>query len=267
MSFSPLLLITNTHNEEPQEDLLLADYLSKFFAVTLVDITKAAEVLPSFKSCLMRNVWPSRLFVNEFNLVLKIAKEQGIKLYNPPHRNNFVEDKNYLVDLFEQKFPVIPTVSNLNNLSKLGDASSYTIKPIDGCSSEGVEKLSADQISAQDLSGFIIQPTVQFKDEISWYYIDNIFVYAVVSGGPDQRWELQEYTPTKIELDWSKQFVDWNKLPYGLQRIDACRLADGQILLMEIEDTFPVLSLDMLSQATKTKLITSLVRSLNNKII
>jgi len=265
MLTKPLLLITNKNNEEPKEDIFLADYLSDFFDISLVDITDAPTVLPNFKKCLIRNAWPSRLFAKEFDLIQKIAKQNNIKLYNPGHRN-FVEDKTYLVNLFERNFPVIPTINKLDNLQKLGSPDSYIIKPNDGCSSMGVEELSSKEIVQKDLSGYLIQPMIQFKDEISFYYIDDIFVYAVVSAGPGKRWTLQEYTPTEIELNWAKQFLDWNKLPYGLQRIDACRLKNGKLFLMEIEDTFPMLSLDMLSDETKEKVLACLVVSLEKNL-
>lgn len=265
MALDSLLLITNKHNEDPEEDIFLAGYLSDFFDISLVDITDAPGVLSKFKKCLIRNAWPSRLFEKEFDLIQKIFKQNNTKLYNPNHRN-FVEDKTYLLNLFEQNFPVIPTINKLTDLQKLGSPDSYIIKPNDGCSSVGVEELSGKEIVERDLSGYIIQPTIQFKDETSFYYIDDIFVYATVSAGPDKRWELQEYTPIEIELDWAKQFVVWNKLPYGLQRIDACRLKDGELLLMEIEDTFPLLSLGVLSERSKEKVLACLTDSLRKNL-
>ncbi len=266
MNLPPLLFITNINNGDPQEDQFLSNYLSNFFVVTLVDITQAPAVLPLFKSCLIRNAWPSRLFVKEFELIKNISAQFGIKLYNPIHRNNFIEDKNYLVDLFDRGMPVIPTVNSLENLSKLNMPDLYIIKPIDGCSSFGVQELLPHEIIQKDLSDFIIQPKIIFEYEISFYYIDNIFVYATVSDGPDQRWELREYVPSPAEIEWANQFVVWNNLPYGLQRIDACRMKSGELLLMEVEDTFPVLSLEILSENTKNKVLATLVESLKNII-
>ncbi|MCX6780209.1 MAG: hypothetical protein NT034_03450, partial [Candidatus Magasanikbacteria bacterium] len=89
---------------------------------------------------------------------------------------------------------------------------------------------------------------------------------ATISAGMDQRWELREYVPSQIEVEWASKFVVWNNLPYGLQRIDACRLLDGKLLLMEIEDTFPVLSLEILSENTKNKVLSQLVFSLKNNL-
>ncbi|MCX6780091.1 MAG: hypothetical protein NT034_02840, partial [Candidatus Magasanikbacteria bacterium] len=152
MTLLPLLFITNINNDDPEEDQFLSNYLSNFFSVALVDITQAPTVLSQFKSCLIRNAWPSRSFVKEFELIKNISIQFGIKLYNPIHRNNFVENKIYLVDLFEQGMEVIPTADSLENLSKLGIPDSYIIKPLDGCSSWGVQELSLGEIIQKDLS-------------------------------------------------------------------------------------------------------------------
>lgn len=257
-----LLLITNHHNGEPEEDLLLAEYLSKSFTITLAGIREAPERLPHFSRCLIRNAWPSRQFVVEFKAIQTIAKERSIKVYNPFHRRGPIENKSYLGELYNHGFPVIPTITNVAEVSALGGASTCVIKPNDGCSSEGVAYVAATELLSRDLTNYLIQPAMRLQDEISLYFIDNAFVYATVSAGPGKRWELKEYTPNEKETACAKQFVEWNQLPFGLQRIDLCRMKDGRLFLMEIEDSMPFLSLDILSVATRERVLCVLRESL-----
>ncbi len=49
---------------------------------------------------------------------------------------------------------------------------------------------------------------------------------------------------------------------HGVQRVDACRTRDGQLLLVELEDLNPYLSLDTLDRATQEKFVEALTHSL-----
>lgn len=242
-----LLFVTNPRNSDPGEDRFLVRYLWGIFDITVVNPKQAVQCLPEFSRVLIRNAWPSRIFVGEFKAMKKIIEERSIKSYNPFHRNAFIEDKEYLLHLFRAGYPVIPTVDLLEDLELLGESDRYVIKPKDGCSSYGVKVLKKEELLRMNVDGYVIQPEIDFVDEISLYFIDGKFTYAFVSGGKGKRWNLREFTPSKEEIEWAQDFVDWNALPYGLQRIDGCRLRDGSILLMEVEDTMPMLSLHELS--------------------
>ncbi|MBT2446282.1 hypothetical protein J7F03_04130 [Streptomyces sp. ISL-43] len=45
--------------------------------------------------------------------------------------------------------------------------------------------------------------------------------------------------------------------------MDACRAPSGELLLVELEDLNPYLSLDLLPEPTREAFVTSLVRSLH----
>lgn len=257
-----LLFVTNPRNSNPGEDRFLVRYLRGLFDITVVDPKRAVERLPEFSRVLIRNAWPSRLFEKEFRAMREIIMEQGIRSYNPFHRNGFIEDKEYLLHLFRAGYPVIPSVDLIEDLELLGSRERYVIKPKDGCSSYGVKVLTKEELLRTNLAGYIVQPEIDFVDEISLYFIDGIFVYAMVSAGKGKRWNLQEYPPTQIELEWAQDFVDWNALPYGLQRIDGCRLRDGSILLMEVEDTMPMLTLRDLSPISRGRVLKAFSASL-----
>jgi hypothetical protein len=266
MPLPPLLFITNKNNEEPTEDIFLSEYLQNFFTVSFEDITDAPRLLGNFERCFIRNAWPSRYFEKEYHAMRIIVEKTKTRVYNPFHRNFYIEDKHYLIET-GKTLPVIPTIVDLGDLAYLGNPGHYIIKPLDGCSSWNVKKLTRDELLQENTSGYIIQPAINFKDEISLYFIDNRFIYATITAGPNKRWELAEYEPSEKEIAWGEKFVNWNDLPYGLQRIDGCRLPTGEVLLMEIEDTLPYLSLDVLKPETKKRVLNTLVTSLQTNLI
>ena len=60
-----------------------------------------------------------------------------------------------------------------------------------------------------------------------------------------KRWELKEYAPTEDDLKFARKFIEWNDIKYGIQRVDACRTKTGKLLLVELEDLNPFLSLQV----------------------
>ena len=79
---------------------------------------------------------------------------------------------------------------------------------------------------------------------MSFYYVDDAFQYALYAPDPDRRWVLEPYEPSEADLAFARRFIDWNTLDHGIQRVDACRTRDGDLLLVELEDLNPYLSLD-----------------------
>lgn len=260
MPLPRLLLITNPRHDSAAEDRFLAHYLAEFFDVETVAPREAPDALETAERCLIRNAWPADACVDAFKEIERLIKERNILAYNPLHRRGYLEDKTYLLKLFQEGFPVIPSVDRLDDLDKLGAPERYVLKPLDGCSSRGVRIVPKQNLGP--LTGHILQPFMDFAEEISFYFIDDQFTYALVSAGPGRRWNLVEYQPTKDELAWAQKFVEWNELPYGLQRIDGMRLHDGTLLLVEIEDQMPLLSLDALPTVSAARVCSRLAESL-----
>ncbi|KNH10414.1 hypothetical protein ACS78_28445, partial [Priestia megaterium] len=62
----------------------------------------------------------------------------GLKTYNSFDGKADMNGKEYLIDLTNSKFPVIPTIDNLNFLDKLPNVETYIVKPKDGADSIGM---------------------------------------------------------------------------------------------------------------------------------
>ena len=78
----------------------------------------------------------------------------------------------------------------------------------------------------------------------------------------NKRWDLAEYEPRPGDLEFADKFVKWNAMERGIQRVDACRLKDNSLLLVELEDLNPFLSIELLSDQKRDKFIDNLVLAL-----
>lgn len=262
MNKASILLITNPDNGFPEEDLRVADHLSAWFNVIFVRPAEAAGRLDHVNLGLIRNAWPMRDFNEDFARLGAVSLRLSKPIYNPFHRSAHIEDKTYLIDLTRQGFPVIPTTFNGVALPRPASGR-YVVKPSDGCSSSGVR--ITDQVPPE-ITGHIVQPFIDLAEEISYFFIDNRFVYALRTDG--DRWEdLYWYEPPGAEIEWAQRFVQWNAMPYGLQRIDAGRAKEGGSLwLMEIEDMRPYLSLEVLNDGQEKLVMNHLGQSLAHLI-
>lgn len=97
---------------------------------------------------------------------------------------------------------------------------------------------------------------------MSFYFVDDAFQYALHAPDPNQRWRLEFYHPTEADLAFASHFIAWNTLDHGIQRVDACRTQEGELLLVELEDLNPYLSLDLLTDQTRAGFVAAMTESL-----
>jgi len=129
-----------------------------------------------------------------------------------------------------------------------------------------MEIKTKDELMASGAEGKLIQPFVDFEYEVSFYYLNDEFQYALYAPNKDKRWDLAEYEPRPEDLEFADKFIKWNAMERGIQRVDACRLKDNSLLLVELEDLNPFLSIELLSDEKRDKFIDNLLRALK-KII
>jgi hypothetical protein len=244
-----------------QEDTLFANYLNKFFDVNLVHPFHYSG--SKIDLALIRNVWPTAPFQQEFTEFYERLKNNGTKIYNHPSGKGDMRGKQYLVDLsIANTPPVIPSVSSAKDIEKLGKTDWYFLKPIHGGSSIGAKKVSRPQITKENMSGYIYQPFLDIQYESSHYFIDKKLQYSLKTRS--SRWDLVPYEPTTEELSTAQSFAEWNALRYGIQRIDLCKTETGKVFLIEIEDWCPYLSLTELNPEIQNKFLETLMKSLDS---
>lgn len=214
-----------------------------------------------FDAVVVRNSGPVLHYQQAYDSFRAAALAAGTRVYNPLTGRGDMAGKQYLLDLTVAGYPVIPTVDDPARLSELPRVPSYAVKPKQGADSIGLTFTANPTGPAGEI---LIQPRIDFAYEVSFYFVDDAFQYALYAPDPARRWELVPYEPTAADLEFARAFVGWNTLGHGIQRVDACRAPSGELLLVELEDLNPYLSLDLLPPEVQDSFVAALTRSLHS---
>ncbi|MEV3970347.1 hypothetical protein AB0K68_19705 [Streptomyces sp. NPDC050698] len=244
------------------EDIFLSSRLRNDFDVALCHPLDTAALMDAFDAVMIRNSGPVLHYQEAYDAFRSQAEARGTKVYNPLSGRADMAGKQYLLDLTAVGQPVIPTVDRPQNLGLLPQSDAYVVKPRAGADSIGLTFVSRRQLDTLTRDDVLIQPRIDFRYEVSFYFVDDAFQYALHAPDPDRRWALAPYLPTEADLDFARRFIDWNTLEHGIQRVDACRTQDGDLLLVELEDLNPYLSLDLLDDLTRDAFVTNVRDSL-----
>ncbi|MEV5277462.1 hypothetical protein [Streptomyces sp. NPDC051994] len=247
------------------EDVFLSSRLRDTFAVAVCHPLDAVALMDAFDVVVVRNSGPVLNYQAAYEDFRTRALRQGVRVYNPLTGKADMAGKEYLLDLSVAGYPVIPTADRREGVAQLPPADAYVAKPKAGADSLGLRVLTRDELDGFDgleSGDVLVQPRVDFRYEVSFYFVDRVFQYALRTPDSDRRWALEPYRPTGDDLAFAQRFVDWNALDHGIQRVDACRTRDGRLLLVELEDLNPYLSLDRLAPADRDAFVAALKTSL-----
>ena len=265
-----ILFVTDLYYEAKgrlyyEEDLFLTSELRKDFNLVICNPKDMNSFTDDFDLTIFRNAGPVANFKDEYELFRNNVKLKNLKTYNSFNGKGDMKGKDYLIELTKKNFDVIKTIDTINDFSKLPEVETYVIKPKDGADSIGMEFLSKEvllrRVDKND-KNTLIQPLINFEYEVSFYFIDKEFQYALYAPDKNRRWELKEYKATKEDLDFANSFIEWNNINHGIQRVDACRDNNGKLLLVELEDLNPYLSLLDISPKLRDKFVKKLKLSL-----
>ncbi|GAA3520766.1 hypothetical protein [Actinocatenispora rupis] len=246
------------------EDIMLTSRLRERFDLALCHPLDVVALMDSFDVVVVRNSGPVLHYQEQFEAFRRRAEEHGTRVYNPLTGRGDMRGKGYLPELTAAGFPVIPTVDRPDDIGLLPRAERYAVKPRAGADSIGLRFVDSAELAALSWDGLLVQPRVDFRYEVSFYYVDHTFQYALHAPDPAQRWALAPYEPTEADLAFAQRFVDWNTLDHGIQRVDACGTRDGALLLVELEDLNPYLSLDLVTDRQRDTFVTAMTRSLQH---
>lgn len=266
-----LLLLTDLHYQANSriyaaEDLYLMGELQKFFHVAVCHPKHSEAFEDSADVILFRNAGPVAGYARDYEQFRARMAAKNSLVFNSLDGQGDMRGKQYLVDLTRQHYPVIPTVDRLEDLDLLPDSERYLTKPRNGADSHGISIMTRHDLSAvQDMpQGTLIQPWIEFEYEVSFYYLNDVFQYALYAPDKQRRWALERYLPSPEDLEFSSMFIEWNAMKRGIQRVDACRTTEGRLLLVEHEDLNPFLSLDLLDEETRQNFVDSLIEALKS---
>ncbi|MFD3660229.1 hypothetical protein ACFWVF_06420 [Streptomyces sp. NPDC058659] len=244
------------------EDIHLTARLRADFDLALCHPLDAAALMAGFDAVVVRNSGPVLAYQKEYEAFRERALALGTRVYNPLHGRGDMAGKQYLLDLTAAGYPVIPTADRPEDLHRLPDAAEYAVKPKAGADSIGLRFVAYEELAALPYGELLVQPRIPFRYEVSFYFVDDLFQYALYAPDPERRWVLEPYEPTAEDLAFARRFVDWNTLDHGIQRVDACRTPEGGLLLVELEDLNPYLSLDRVPEPVRERFAETLVGSL-----
>lgn len=247
------------------EDIFLTGRLRDCFDIALCHPLDAVALMDGFDVTVVRNSGPVIHYAGEHEAFVTHARETGAKVFTQLTGKADQVGKQYLPDLSAAGYPVIPTVDALADLHHLPDCDGYVVKPKLGADSVGLRFLDRGELDAMDAGqweGMLVQPRIDFEYEVSFYVVDHDFQHALYAPDPERRWDLQPYEATAADLAFVRRFIDWNDIDHGIQRVDACRTRNGDLLLVELEDLNPYLSLDRVDEATTTAFVDAMVRSI-----
>ncbi|WP_405438274.1 hypothetical protein [Streptomyces anulatus] len=266
-----LLLVTDLAYEARgrrycDEDIFLGSRLRETFDVALCHPRDAAALLEGFDTVLIRNSGPVLHYREAYDAFCSRAGELRTPVYNPLGGRGDMAGKEYLVDMSRTGFPVIPTVDRAADLPELPDVPRYVIKPKLGADSVGLRFVTAAEAAAEleraAEGSLLVQPLIDFRHEVSFYFVDDDFQYALYAPDPERRWVLEPYAASAADLEFARRFIAWNTLTHGIQRVDACRTSDGALLLVELEDLNPYLSLDRVGEEVREAFVARLKTSI-----
>jgi hypothetical protein len=249
-----------------EEDLYLTGRLKEHFSLLIGHPQQVLSYLECADLIVFRNTGPVMWYKDYFNRFVQEVKKKGLITFNSFDGKGDQQGKDYLVQLTKEGYPVIPTVENMEDTGRLGEPEQYIVKPKDGSDSIGMERLTKEALLQANPAGQLIQPFLNFDYEVSFYYLNNRFQYALYAPDKQKRWALQEYKATPADLTFAERFIQWNNMARGIVRVDACRLPDGSLLLVELEDLNPFLSIEVLSQEKRELFIGNFINALKDAL-
>jgi hypothetical protein len=249
-----------------REDLYITEQLLPHFNILIGHPKQALAHLHKVDLIVFRNTGPVMGYQSYFNTFRVEVAKHGIKTFNSFDGKADMQGKQYLIDLTRQGYPVIPAIEDINDVHLLGAPDQYVLKLKYGADSIGMRRVQEKELPALVLEGYLLQPFIDFTYEVSFYYLNNTFQYALYAPDKTKRWQLVPYHATDEDLLFADAFMQWNNMQHGITRVDACRLQNGSLLLVELEDLNPFLSLDVLPAETRNTFIRDFIAALKELI-
>ena len=231
-----------------EEDLFITSKLKDHFNLLIGHPQQALSFLDCADVIVFRNTGPVIYYQDYFQQFLKEVRKRNLVTFNSFDGKGDIEGKAYLLELTKLGYPVTPTIDNISEIDLLGHTDKYVVKLRNGADSIGMQVLAKDDLADANLDGKLVQPYLDLQYEVSFYYLNHQFQYALFAPDPKKRWALKEYKPTQEDLLFADKFIHWNNIQRGITRVDAGRLKNNSLLLIELEDLNPFLSIDSIPE-------------------
>ena len=251
-----------------EEDIYITSQLKDRYDIALCHPKCSLSFEKDADLIVFRNTGGVSGFKEIYDSFVQRVKENGLNTFNTFNGKADMRGKEYLLELTRQDYPVIPTVDTMDDFSILPDTDRYVIKPKDGADSIGLEFLTKAELESRNLTNgvMLIQPAVDLEYEVSFYFINDKFEYALYAPDKRKRWELKAYPYTEDDIAFAKRFIEWNTIKRGIQRVDAFRTKDGRLLLVELEDLNPYLSLLEVDEPIRERFMQDFISAIDEAV-
>jgi hypothetical protein len=115
------------------EDIFLTSRLRAEFDIALCHPLDAVALMDRFDAVVVRNSGPVLHYQREYDAFRDRAAARGTLVYNPLTGRADMVGKQYLSDLTEAGYPVIPTVDRPEDLGRLPEARRTSRRPRPRC--------------------------------------------------------------------------------------------------------------------------------------
>lgn len=247
-----------------EEDLYITSKLKDHFNILIGHPQQALSFLNAADMIVFRNTGPVIYYQDYFQQFVKAVHKNNAITFNSFDGKGDAKGKSYLLELTNLGFPVIPTVDKVADVELLGNWEKYMVKLKTGSDSIGMQELTKDELFSSEHDGKLIQPYLDLEYEVSFYYLNNTFQYALYAPDKQKRWALVEYEATPEDLKFADRFIYWNNMQRGITRVDAGRLKDSSLLLVELEDLNPFLSIALLKEEKRNEFLENWKRILKD---
>lgn len=241
------------------EDILLTGALKDTFDIIISDPRSSGPFEAHVDGIVIRNSGPITNYLIEFEAFKKRINQFDLKTFNSLDGKADINGKYYLPSLFKHGFKVIPSITDPKEIDLLPDVQTFVVKPMMGADSIGLRLVQREEIEPLMANEFVIQPKLDIEEEHSLFFLDNEFCYALKT--VNERWEMIPFDPKEKEIRLASTFIEWNQMDTGIQRVDFAQTSAG-LLLVELEDINPFLSLELLDASTRQHFIVRVKKSL-----
>lgn len=208
-----LLYLTDLYYEAKgrkyyEEDLYITSRLKEHFTILIGHPHQAIANLDIADLVVFRNTGSVLGYQEYFQQFITAVRVKNSLTFNSFDGKADILGKQYLIDLTNQNYPVIPTIESVLDIDKIGHHDKYIIKLKNGADSIGMEVLTHEELINSNPQGKLIQPLIDFEYEVSFYYLNADFQYALYAPDKNKRWELIEYEPTESDLAFAEKFIN-----------------------------------------------------------
>ncbi len=260
-----IAILTNFNNGCTKEDFILASSFSKDgHKADLIDFPMVDGTEDNYDIIILKNSWDlnentyKNYFKQEEDFFNKMIAKNKLVVSSLDGKLNFRENgKRVLVNLFKKGYNVVPSICNIEDFALLPQAEKYIKKPITGYDGFDMEFLSDEEAKTTTLHNEILQPKLKFISEVQVYFINEDFQYAFEykpSKWPDYP-RPTEISLSESDIEMAKSFIKLDGMSCAFYRIDFLKLENNKLILLEMADTNPNLSIPYLSKDTQKRFL------------